>query len=90
VDTANGVPASATSAIFNITGYNATAGTYLTAFPLGAAKPTASNDNLATGQTAAALATVQLGTTGAGRGISLNNFAGNVTTHVDLQGWFGP
>jgi hypothetical protein len=90
VDAANGVPPSATAAVFNVTGYNATAGTYLTAFPLGAAKPTASNDNLAKGQTAAALATVQLGSVGPDRGISLNNFAGNVTAHVDLQGWFGP
>jgi hypothetical protein len=90
VDTANGVPATATSAIFNVTGYNASFGTYLTAFPLGAAQPVASNDNLATGQTAAALATVQLGTSGPNKGISIYNFAGTVTTHVDLQGWFGP
>jgi hypothetical protein len=84
---AYGVPAAATSAVVNVTGLGATVGgDYLTVFPYGTHRPTASNLNLAAGQSAASLATVQLG---AGK-LAVYNYAGSVRTHLDVQGYFAP
>ncbi|MGZ6826472.1 MAG: hypothetical protein ACXVGH_06730, partial [Mycobacteriales bacterium] len=82
-----GVPTTATSAVVNVTGLQSTAATYLTAYPAGTARPTASNVNLVKGQNAASLATVRLPSSGV---IAVYNQGGYVVTHVDLQGWFGP
>ncbi len=83
----NGVPASATAAIVNLTGVGPNAPTFLTAYPTGAALPNASNLNLATGQTAASLAFARLGTGGR---VRVRNASGTVALVVDLSGWFGP
>ncbi|MGZ6793652.1 MAG: hypothetical protein ACXVFV_11905, partial [Mycobacteriales bacterium] len=86
-----GIPFDATAAVVNVTGLGSTAATYLTAFPAGSPRPTASNVNLVKGQTAASLATVRLPQSGDSAGaIAVYNQGGNVTTHVDVQGWFAP
>ena len=87
VSAANGVPTTATAAVLNLTGVAPTAPTFLTAYPQGSTRPTASNLNLARSQTAAALATVKTGPTGR---VSVYNAAGTVGLVVDLSGWFGP
>ncbi|HJP79986.1 MAG TPA: hypothetical protein VJ914_37285 [Pseudonocardiaceae bacterium] len=81
------LPANASSAIVNLTGTNVTDGTFVTAWPAGQDRPTASNLNLAPGQTSANLAAVSLGTGGA---IDLYNLNGNVDVIVDLFGYFAP
>src|SRR3954468_23393236 len=63
-----GVPSSGVSAVvLNITATQPTGTTYLTAWPEGEARPTASNLNLTPGATVANLATVKVGTNGEAR-----------------------
>ncbi len=60
-----GVPSSNVSAVvMNVTETGATAGGYVTVYPDGTTKPTASNLNYPAGDTRANLATVKLGSTG--------------------------
>ena len=81
-----GVPASgATAVAVNITATEATADTYLTAYPTGAQRPNASNLNPTTGATVANLAIVALGTDGS---ITLYNHSGRVHLVVDIAGWY--
>ena len=82
-----GVPDTATSAVVNVTGVDATRATYLTAYATGTTAPLASNLNLAVKQTAASLAFVRIGSGGR---IRVRNNAGNVGLVVDLAGTFGP
>jgi alpha-tubulin suppressor-like RCC1 family protein len=81
------LPASASAAVFNLTGTDPTAATFLTAYPAGAARPTASNVNLVAGQTAANLATVAVGSN---RSVSVYNLAGTTDYLIDLAGYFAP
>jgi alpha-tubulin suppressor-like RCC1 family protein len=87
IDLSPELPASAAAVTFNLTGTGPTASTYLTAYPTGQNVPTASNLNLARGQTAANLVTVALGT---GREVDVFNFAGNVDFLMDVAGYFAP
>jgi alpha-tubulin suppressor-like RCC1 family protein len=87
IDLSPELPASAAAVTFNLTGTGPTASTYLTAYPTGQSVPTASNLNLAPGQTAANLVTVALG---AGRQVNVYNFAGNVDFLMDVAGYFAP
>lgn len=82
---ANGVPGTATAAVVNITAVNATASSYLTAYPKGATRPTASNVNWTAGVISPNMAIVPLGTGGA---ISVYNYAGNVDVLIDVVGYF--
>jgi alpha-tubulin suppressor-like RCC1 family protein len=81
------LPANASSAVVNLTGTNVTDGTFVTAWPAGQDRPTASNLNLVPGQTSANLSVVSLGTGGA---IDLYNLNGQVDVIVDLFGYFAP
>jgi hypothetical protein len=81
------VPASATSLVFNLTGTNTSASTFVTAYPGGAGIPNASNLNLVKGQTAANMATVAFGP---GRVINIRNNFGLVDVIVDVAGYFAP
>ncbi len=81
----NGVPGTATAAIVNITAVNGTATSYLTAYPKGSTRPTASNVNWTAGVTSPNMAVVPLGTGGA---ISIYNALGNVDVLVDVVGYF--
>jgi len=81
-----GVPGSGVGAVaVNITSTGATAESYLTAWPTGAIRPTASNLNFTVGQTTPNMAIVPVGSGGQ---ISLFNFAGTTDVIVDVLGWF--
>ena len=81
------VPGDATAVVLNLTGTDVTASTNVTAWPDGTPRPITSNLNLAPGQTAANLVTVQLG---AGAKIDLYNHAGSVDLVADLAGYYSP
>jgi hypothetical protein len=81
-----GVPATGVEAVaLNLTETNATAGSYITAYPTGAARPLASNVNMVAGQTVPNRVIVKLGTGGK---ITLYNAYGNVDLIADVNGWF--
>lgn len=87
VDLSKAIPVSATAVTVNLTGVNATADTFVTAWPAGTPRPTASNLNLVPGRTSAVQAVVRVG---AGRKIELFNNAGSVHLVVDVQGFYTP
>lgn len=79
-----GVPLNAASVVVNVTVVNPTASGYLTAFPAGAARPTASNLNFTAGQVVANGVTVGVGASGQ---ISLFVNSGCADVLVDLLGF---
>jgi len=81
------VPANATEVVLNVTVTGATAGSFLTAWPSGVAKPNASNLNFSAGQTVANLVVVKVGTGGK---ISLFNNSGSVNVIADVVAYFSP
>lgn len=81
------VPAGATAVTFNMTGVGATASTFLTAYPNGQTRPTASNINLAPGEVVPNQVTVQIGSN---RSIALYNNSGNADVIIDLVGYYSP
>lgn len=81
-----GVPASGVGAVvLNLTGIAPTASTYLTAWPSGRPRPTASVLNLTRGQVAPNLVVVKAGD--AGR-VSIYNYSGSTHLAADVVGWF--
>lgn len=81
-----GVPASGVSAVVaNVTAVSPTAGSYLTAWPSGVARPTISNLNFVPGQVAPNLVTVAVG---AGGRVDLFNALGQVHVVVDVVGYY--
>ena len=82
-----GVPANGVAAIvLNVTATEATAATYVTVFPAGAAQPDASNLNIDRNETVPNLVTVAVGTNGQ---VALYNHSGQVQLVVDVAGWYG-
>ncbi len=81
------VPVNATEVVLNITVTGATAGSFLTVWPSGVAKPNASNLNFSAGQTVANLVVVKVG---AGGKISLFNNSGSVNVIADVVAYFSP
>ncbi len=80
-----GVPTTGVgSVVLNLTGTNPTAGTFVTVFPTGQARPTASNLNLVPGQTAPNLVIARVGSNGR---VSMYNNAGSVDLLADVVGW---
>ena len=81
---ANGIPASATAVVMNVTVTGSDANSFVTAYPAGQPQPAASNLNFAAGQTVANLATVKLG------GGNVAFATANGTTHLvgDVVGWY--
>jgi hypothetical protein len=80
------VPAAGVAAVvLNVTATNATASGYLTVFPTGAARPTASNLNFLAGQTVPNRVVVKLGTLGK---VTIYNLMGNTDAVADVGGWF--
>ncbi|MGE0877890.1 MAG: hypothetical protein AB7L13_12785 [Acidimicrobiia bacterium] len=80
-----GVPSDATAVVINITVEGPTEQSYLTAWPRGADRPTASNLNWVAGRTIANLATVKIGDAGQ---VSFYNFAGTVNVIADVAGYY--
>ncbi|MBC6446839.1 hypothetical protein [Actinokineospora xionganensis] len=81
------VPAEATAVVLNVTGVGATANTFVTVFPAGAPRPTASSLNLAPGDTRPNQVTATLGVD---RSLDLFNNAGNTHLVADLAGFYAP
>lgn len=83
----NGVPTSgATAVVVNVTAIEPTRSGFLTVYPAGAARPTASSLNFVGGQTVPNLVTVGLGSQG---DVGIFNNAGQVHVAVDVVGWYG-
>ena len=86
--TSGSVPSNATAVVMNVTVTGGTAGGFLTVYPTGTTKTTASNLNWTTGQVVSNLVTVQLGTNGTVDIYSGSD--GSVNVVADLQGYYGP
>jgi len=83
---AGGVPAiGAEAAVLNVTATNGTASTYLTVYPAGSSRPTASTLNLPAGSTAPNRLMTVLGSNGE---VVIYNAAGWVDVIVDVGGWY--
>jgi hypothetical protein len=81
-----GVPSANVSAVvFNLTVTNPTTSSYVSVWPTGASRPTASNINFYRGWTGANLVTVKTGTGGK---VSFFNGAGTVDVIADVVGWY--
>ena len=81
-----GVPASGVTAVtLNVTVTKPSNESYLTAWPTGARRPTASNLNFVPGQTVPNLVTVKVGGDGA---INLYNHSGSTHVVVDVAGYY--
>ena len=81
-----GVPPGGVSAVVvNLTATNATAPSFISAWPDGSPRPTASNLNFLPGQTVPNRAVVKVGVDGR---IDLYNLAGTADLVVDVDGWF--
>lgn len=85
---ADGVPASATAVVVNVTAAMATAPSYITVYPAGVARPLASNLNFGAqvpNQAIANRVTVKVGTNGQ---IDVYNYTGTVNVDVDVNGYY--
>lgn len=80
-----GASSAASAAVLNLTVTSPTAASYLTVWPHGATRPTASNLNFSAGQTVANR--VQVGVSADGK-VDIYNAAGSVDVIADLNGWF--
>lgn len=81
-----GVPASGVSAVvLNLTVTNATMGSFVSAYPTGAARPLTSNLNFVAGQTVANRVIVPVGSNGS---VTLYNAAGTSDLIADVSGWY--
>ena len=81
------IPASGVAAVvLNVTVTNPTAASFVTVWPTGQARPTASNINFVAGQTVPNLVTVKVG---AGGQVSLYNAAGSTDLIADVAGYYG-
>jgi hypothetical protein len=78
-------PSGAAAVVFNLTGTQPTASTYVAAYPTGEPRPVASNLNLVSGQTAPNLVIAKLGASGR---VSLFNKSGATHLLADVLGWF--
>jgi hypothetical protein len=83
----DGIPENATAVVLNLTATDVTDMTYLTAWPTGGERPTASFLNAEAGQTIANHVTVPMGANGR---ITLANAVGSANVVVDVLGVFTP
>ncbi|MCH7790269.1 MAG: hypothetical protein IH940_12655, partial [Acidobacteria bacterium] len=83
-----GVPAGATAVVLNITATQATAESFVTVWPNGAPRPTASNLN--TSNALPTTANLVIAKVGADGKVSLYNHAGNVHLIADIAGFYQP
>lgn len=82
---AQGVPIGASAVVLNVTATNASAGSFVTAFPAGTARPAPSNLNFGAYETIPNLVTGVLGSGGA---LSFFNAVGSVDLVADVVGYF--
>ena len=83
----NGVPATATAVVANVTVTGGTAQSFVKVWPSGENAPNVSNLNLLSGQTIPNLVTVKIGTNGA---VKISNNLGSVHVILDVVGYFDP
>jgi hypothetical protein len=76
----------ATAVVLNVTVTDATAASYLTAWPDGTSRPVTSDLNYVAGQTVPNLVVVKVGADGK---VDLFNAAGSVHVIADVVGWYG-
>jgi hypothetical protein len=69
----------------NVTATNPTATSYVSVYPAGTTRPSASNLNVVAGQTIPNLVTVAVG---AGNKVTLYNNAGTIDLIADLAGYY--
>ena len=79
-------PSGATAVVLNVTATEPTGNTYVTVWPTGSARPTASNLNVLPGQTSPNLVVAKLGTDGQ---VSFYNNQGQIQLIADVFGYFG-
>ncbi|MEY2445499.1 MAG: hypothetical protein QOE00_2079 [Ilumatobacteraceae bacterium] len=82
-----GVPGNATAVVMNVTVDKPSGSSFLTVFPAGAARPTASNLNWSAGTTIPNLVTVKIGVGGQ---VSIFNLNANVQVIADVAGYYVP
>lgn len=82
-----GVPAGATGVLLNTTVTDTTAGSFLTIYPTGQARPLASNLNWIAGVTVPNLVEVPLGSGGQ---VTAFNLSGSADVVADVEGYYGP
>jgi hypothetical protein len=82
-----GLPAGTTAVALNVTVTNPTATSYLTVYPAGQTRPTASNLNFVKAQTIPNLVIARVGT---GNKVTFYNAAGAVDIIADLAGYYAP
>ena len=82
---ADGVPADATAVVLNMTAVDPDSAGFVTAYPYGSARPTASNLNFTAGRTTANMVVVPVG---AGGAISLGNGTKRYNLVADLLGYY--
>ena len=80
-----GVPANTTAVVLNVTSAGASGAGFITAYPCGETRPTASNLNYGPGAPVANSAIVKVGTGGK---VCLYNGDGATEMIVDINGWF--
>ncbi len=81
-----GVPAGGVGAVaLNVTATDPTSASFITVWPAGSARPTASNLNVVAGQTVPNMVIAKVGANGQ---VSVYNDAGSVNVAVDVLGWF--
>ena len=85
---ANNVPANASAVVMNVTATGSSAGSFLTAWPAGVAKPNASNLNFGAGQTIPNLVTVKLGVGASAGRLAFATAVGSVDVIGDVVGYF--
>jgi hypothetical protein len=82
-----GVPADATSLVYNLAVTAPTASSHLTVYPSGTSRPLASSINFSAGQTIANGGTTKLGADGK---LAIFNNAGATHVILDVAGYYGP
>jgi hypothetical protein len=80
-----GLPAGVTAVALNVTATDPTAGGFLTVYPGGGTRPTASNLNFGAGQTIANMVLVPVGP---GNTVRFYNLSGTVNVIADLTGYY--
>ncbi|PBC78756.1 parallel beta helix pectate lyase-like protein [Streptomyces sp. TLI_235] len=83
----HGLSAGMTAVVLNVTATNAEADTFLTLWPSGQPRPTASNLNVKAGQTVANLVTVPVGRW---QQVDVHNHSGDADVIVDVLGYYQP
>jgi hypothetical protein len=83
----NGVPATATAVVLNLTAVGATGTTFITAWPDGSSRPLTSNLNVNSNKAIPNMAVVPVGTGGK---IDFFNALGSVNLIVDISGYLAP